>query len=42
MLVKQGHPDQADGAAITDGLNRIRAEIDQGKFEFQSRWRTFT
>ena len=35
MLVKQGILTAADGAAISDGLQRIRAEIDQGKFEFQ-------
>ncbi len=34
MLVKQGILTKKDGAAIADGLNRIRGEIDQGKFEF--------
>jgi argininosuccinate lyase len=36
MLVKQGILTQADGDALADGLKRIHAEIDQGKFEFQS------
>jgi argininosuccinate lyase len=36
MLVKQGILTQADGDAIADGLQRIRKEIDQGKFEFQT------
>ena len=36
MLVKQGILTQADGDAIADGLARIRKEIDQGKFEFQT------
>jgi argininosuccinate lyase len=35
MLVQQGILTAADGAAIADGLQRIRGEIDQGKFEFQ-------
>ena len=35
MLVKQGILTKKDGAAIKDGLDRIRGEIDQGKFEFQ-------
>jgi argininosuccinate lyase len=35
MLVQQGILTKADGAAIADGLQRIRGEIDQGKFEFQ-------
>jgi argininosuccinate lyase len=35
MLVAQGILTKADGEAIAGGLRRIRAEIDQGKFEFQ-------
>ncbi len=35
MLVQQGILTAADGAAIADGLQRIRKEIDQGRFEFQ-------
>lgn len=35
MLVKQGILTAADGAAIAEGLQRIRGEIDQGKVEFQ-------
>ena len=35
MLVQQGILTAADGAAIADGLQRVRTEIDQGKFEFQ-------
>ena len=35
MLVKQGILTAADGAAIADGLQRIRKEIDEGRFEFQ-------
>lgn len=35
MLVQQGILTADDGAAIADGLQRIRKEIDQGRFEFQ-------
>ncbi len=35
MLVQQGILTAADGAAIADGLARIRKEIDEGRFEFQ-------
>jgi argininosuccinate lyase len=35
MLVKQGILTKADGDAIAGGLQRIRKEIDQGRFEFQ-------
>ncbi|MGH6894149.1 MAG: argininosuccinate lyase [Dongiaceae bacterium] len=35
MLARQGILGKADGAAIADGLRRIRQEIEQGKFEFQ-------
>ena len=35
MLVAQGILTAADGAAIADGLQRIRKEIDEGRFEFQ-------
>jgi argininosuccinate lyase len=36
MLVRQGVLTKADGAAIADGLERIRAEIDAGTFAFQT------
>jgi argininosuccinate lyase len=36
MLVQQGILTKADGAAIADGLQRIRKEIDEGRFEFQA------
>jgi argininosuccinate lyase len=35
MLVRQGILTKADGAAIADGLARVRAEIDAGAFAFQ-------
>jgi argininosuccinate lyase len=36
MLVKQGIISAKDGAAIAEGLNKVRAEIDQGTCEFSS------
>ena len=36
MLAKQGIITKADAAAITKGLNDIKAEIDAGKFKFSA------
>src|SRR4030095_2427592 len=36
MLVRQGIIGQADGAAIQSGLDRVRQEIENGKFEFKT------
>jgi argininosuccinate lyase len=36
MLVRQGILRQADGAAIQTGLERVRAEIEAGSFEFKT------
>ncbi len=35
MLAAQGIISEADQASIEEGLNRIRREIDDGKFEFR-------
>ncbi len=36
MLVAQGIIDDADGRAILDGLDRVRAEIEAGEFTFKT------
>ena len=36
MLVRQGIIRQEDGAAIQAGLDRVRAEIEAGRFEFKT------